>query len=175
MKKIYLLPLSGIEIENTGKVSLGQGKHEIEQLLGRPAAPSNEKQYYYDELECRIDFDKKGNVEFIEFIYGPYPEKTELSIYGINPFQIGAKNLLEILTEKNNGATDTSEADFAYCFLEISAGIWRQFSEISVQEDIDQMKHNGTYTENEAWLLEDLEKSKNFWTIGLGVKDYYQL
>lgn len=174
MKKIEILPLDGIEIENIGKLSLGQSKSDIEKLLGKPSDSSNLKQLFFDEYEIRIDLDKKGNAEFIEFIYGPFPEKTELSIYGIDPFKIGANKLIEILTDKNNGKIDDSEAEYCYTFLNISVGVWRQLTEKGVEESIAEMKADNEYEENKDWLNEDLEKAKNFWTIGIGVKNYYE-
>ena len=174
MTKIEILPLDGIVIENIGKLSLGQSKSEIEKLLGKPSDSSNLKQLFFDEFEVRIDLDKKGNAEFIEFIYGPFPEKTELSIYGVDPFQIGASKLIEILTEKNNGKIDDSEAEYCYTFQNISVGVWRQLTEKTVEESIAEMKADNEYEENKDWLNEDLEKAKNFWTIGIGVKNYYE-
>ena len=174
MTKIEILPLDGIKIENIGKLSLGQSKADIEKLLGKPSDTSNLKQLFFDEYEVRIDIDKKGNAEFIEFIYGPFPEKTELSIYGVDPFQIGASKLVEILTEKNNGKIDDSEAEYCYIFQNISVGVWRQLTEKTVEESIAEMKADNEYEENKDWLNEDLEKAKNFWTIGIGVKNYYE-
>jgi hypothetical protein len=174
MTKIEILPLDGIEIENIGKLSLGQSKSDIENLLGKPSDSSNLKQLFFDEYEVRIDLDKKGNAEFIEFIYGPFPEKTELSIYGIDPFQIGANKLIEILTEKNNGKIDDSEAEYCYTFQNISVGVWRQLTEKTVEENIAEMKADNEYEENKDWLNEDLNKAKNFWTIGIGIKNYYE-
>lgn len=174
MTKIEILPLDGIEIENIGRLSLGQSKSDIEKLLGQPSDSSNLKQLFFDEYEVRIDFDKKGNAEFIEFIYGPFPEKTELSIYGVNPFQIGASKLIKILTEKNSGKIDDSEAEYCYTFQNISVGVWRQLTEKTVEESIAEMKAENEYEENKDWLNEDLEKAKNFWTIGIGVKNYYE-
>jgi len=174
MTKIEILPLDGIEIENIGKLSLGQSKSDIEKLLGKPSDSSNLKQLFFDQYEVRIDLDKNGNAEFIEFIYGPFPEKAELSIYGVNPFQIGADNLLEILTEKNNGKIDDSEAEYCYAFQNISLGVWRQITEKSVEDEIAEMKANNEYEENKDWINEDLNKAKNFWTIGIGVKNYYE-
>ena len=174
MTKIEILPLDGIKIENIGKLSLGQSKADIEKLLGKPSDTSNLKQLFFDEYEVRIDIDKKGNAEFIEFIYGPFPEKTELSIYGVDPFQIGASKLIEILTEKNNGKIDDSEAEYCYTFQNISVGVWRQLTEKTVEESIAEMKADNEYEENKDWLNEDLEKAKNFWTIGIGVKNYYE-
>ena len=174
MTKIEILPLDGIVIENIGKLSLGQSKSDIEKLFGKPSESSNLKQLFFDEFEVRIDLDKKGNAEFIEFIYGPFPEKTELSIYGVNPFQIGATKLVEILTEKNNGKIDDSEAEYCYKFQNISVGVWRQLTEQNVEESIAEMKADNEYEENKDWLNEDLNKAKNFWTIGIGVKNYYE-
>ena len=174
MTKIEILPLDGIVIENIGKLSLGQSKSDIEKLFGKPSESSNLKQLFFDEFEVRIDLDKKGNAEFIEFIYGPFPEKTELSIYGVDPFQIGASKLIEILTEKNNGKIDDSEAEYCYTFQNISVGVWRQLTEKTVEESIAEMKADNEYEENKDWLNEDLNKAKNFWTIGIGVKNYYE-
>ena len=174
MTKIEILPLDGIVIENIGKLSLGQSKSDIEKLFGKPSESSNLKQLFFDEYEVRIDLDKKGNAEFIEFIYGPFPEKTELSIYGVNPFQIGATKLVEILAEKNNGKIDDSEAEYCYTFQNISVGVWRQLTEQNVEERIAEMKADNEYEENKDWLNDDLEKAKNFWTIGIGLENYYE-
>ncbi|WP_316798403.1 hypothetical protein [Pedobacter frigidisoli] len=174
MIKIKILPLEGIEIENIGKLYLGQAKPDIEKLLGTPSANSNLQQLFYDHYELRIDLDHNENAEFIEFIYGPFQERTELSIYGINPFQIGADKLIEILKEKNKGKIDDSEAGYSYAFLNISVGIWRQSTEKGIDESIAEMKANQEYEENKDWLNEDLNKAKNFWTIGIGVKNYYE-
>jgi len=173
MTKIKILPLDGIEIENVGKLSLGQSRSGIEKILGQPSESSNLKQLYFDNYELRVDLDKNENAEFIEFISGPFPEKTELSIYGVDPFQIGADKLIEILTEKNNGKIDDSEADYSFAFLNISVGVYRGTTEQDVQESIDEMKANNEYDENdenEEWL----NKTRNFWTIGIGVKNYYK-
>lgn len=174
MIKIELIPLEGIHIENIGKLSLGESKTNIEKLLGEPSDNPDNIQLFYDDYELRIDLDENENVEFIEFIYGPFPESTELSIYGINPFQIGANQLIEILTEKNNGEVDNSEAGYCYIFLNNSVGVWRQITEQDVEQDIAGMKTNNEYEENKNWLEEELVKAKNFWTIGIGGKDYYK-
>lgn len=173
MTNITLLPLTGIEIEKIGVIHLELSKSNIKEILGEPDTHSNNRQFYYNDLELRIDFDKADTVEFIEFIYGPYPEKTRLSLYDINPFEIGSSNLVTLLTDKAHGQVDDKEADFCYTFPTLSVGIWRQFSESSVQATINEIKEEGTFEENKDWLEEDLAKSRNFWTIGIGKKDYY--
>lgn len=173
MITIEIIPLSGIEIEHIGRLNLGFSKTAVEALLGPPSPPSNAAQLYYDNYELRIDLDKKGEVEFIEFINGPFPTLTKLSIYGVDPFQAGADNLIALLTTNNNGPIDDGEAEFCYTFLNISVGIWREITSGDVEETIAEMKASGGYEENKRWLEEDLERSKQFWTIGIGVKDYY--
>lgn len=107
------MPLIGIEIEGLGTIKLGEEKVEIETLLGLPET-AFDKQSFYDNYEFRIDYDKFNKVEFIEFIYGPYPEKSELTIFNINPFSIGTQNLIDLLTKENNGEIDDSEAEYCY-------------------------------------------------------------
>ena len=133
-----------------------------------------ESQLFYDHLELRIDLDNSEEIEFIEFIYGPYPENTELEIYGINPFKTGSQNLIEILTQNNNGEIDKTEEPYCYSFLESSIGIFRDSCEDDIEKMISEMKENGDYSENQEWVFEDKEKAKYFWTIGLGKKDYYK-
>ncbi|MGL6127425.1 hypothetical protein [Chryseobacterium artocarpi] len=174
MTKIKIIPLEGIEIENVGKLLLGESKPNIKKLLGKPSGISDKLQSYYDDYELRIDFDNNGNAEFIEFIYGPFPEKTELEILGINPFQIGANELVTLLSEKNNGKINDREAEYCYMFLNLSVGVWRQTTEQDVEDEIADMKANNEYEENKEWLEEDLKKARNFWTIGIGIKDYYK-
>ena len=166
-------PVVGIKIDTIGLSAQGASKKEVEALLKEPSSSSNAKQFYYDHYEVRIDFDAHERVEFIEFIYGPNPKRTQLNVYEIDPFKLDADALIALLSEKNDGPIDDSEAKFAYAFLNLSVGIWRDATEEDVQESIDELTKSGEYEENKEWLLEDLEKSKHFWTIGIGVKDYY--
>ena len=129
---------------------------------------------FYDDLELRIDLDNSDKIEFIEFIYGPFPKKIEIEIYGINPFKTKSTDLIEILTEKNNGEIDLSEEPYCFAFLESSIGIFRDSCESDIDEMITELKENREYFENEKWVLEDKEKAKYFWTVGLGKKDYYK-
>ena len=172
MKKIEFIPLVGIDIEDIGTLDLGASQAEVQAMLGEPSDVL-EGQYYYDELELRLDFNDLGQLEFIESINGPYPEKTEISIYGVNPFQLEAEELLHILSEKNSGPVDDSEAGYCYTFLNSAVGVWRQMTEEDIQEDMEAIKAEGEYEDNVDMLLGDLEKAKFFWTIGIGVKTYY--
>ena len=53
-------------------------------------------------------------------------------------------------------------------------GVWRQLTEQNVEESIAEMKADNEYEENKDWLNDDLEKAKNFWTIGIGLENYYE-
>ena len=41
-----------------------------------------------------------------------------------------------------------------------------------MEEGIAEMKESGEYENNRESIDEDLEKSRNFWTIGIGKPDY---
>lgn len=173
MTKIEILPLDGIYIEKLGKILLGQSKSDIEKLLGQPSTKSSPNRLFYKDYELRIDLNKKSQIEFIEFICGPFPEKTEISIYGVDPFKVGADNLINILSKKNNGQIDDSEADYSFAFINISVGVWRDATPEDVEESIAESKANNEYEENKQLLEQDLIKANNFCTIGIGIENYY--
>jgi hypothetical protein len=170
---ISVYPLQGIDISGIGQINLGQSKSAVENVLGKPDSHSDSNRWFYDVYECRIDFDESDIVDFIEFIYGPFPKRIRLSLYGIDPFRIGAKNLVEMLSEKNNGEIDDREAEYCYGFVNISVGIWRDMTEKDAEEMIAEKKENGDYEFDRTWLKEELEKSRNFSTIGIGKVGYY--
>lgn len=145
---------------------------ELREILGDPSKQFN-NELYYDELELHIDLDENGQVEFIESIMGPFPKRTEVSIDGINPFKTQAGLLVEKLSELNNGFVDKSEAEYGYSFLEKSIGLYRSSTVKDIEEMIEEMKADNNYVNNEEDVLYELEKSKYFWTIGIGLKGYY--
>lgn len=173
MKKIVLHPLKGIEFENNEVLEFGTSKLELIKRFGN-ATSEYDQQLFYDDLELRIDLDNEDKIEFIEFIYGPYPEKVEIEIYGINPFKTDSAALIELLSSHNKGEVDENEEPYCYAFLESSIGIFRDSCEVDMDEMLKEMKEIGAFAENEKWVLEDLEKAKYFWTVGLGKKEYYK-
>lgn len=171
MKKIKLLPLIGVNIENIGIIQFGLDIHNIKLKLGEPNL-QNDTELYYDEF--RIDLNENKEMEFIEF-QGPTPKDIDISIYDVNPFTVCANKLLEILAIRNKGTIDDSEAPYCYCFMNISVGLWREFVEKDILDTIENMKNVGDYEKSKEWINLDLEKSKFFWSIGIGRKDYYKL
>ena len=169
MKKITLLPLVGIQIGSYETLEFGTSKSELFRKLGKPTS-QYENQLFYKDLEIRIVLDSSKSIEFIESISGPFPEKIEIEVYGINPFRTKSEDLIEILSNQNNGEVDRSEEPYCYAFLESSIGIFRD----ACEADIDEMKANEGSPENKEWALKEEEKAKYFWTIGIGKKGYYK-
>lgn len=172
MIKIEMLPLQGIVIESIGKINLGDTKTIVKKILGKPSSTSSDEKFFYHKYELKICFDKSNHVEFIE-CNGLFSTKTELSMYGIHPFKIEGDELIKILTKKNNGKVDDSEADYSYTFLNISVGIWRDSSPKEFKKEINEAKRNGEYEKDKKYFEEELERAKYFWTIAIGKKGYY--
>ncbi|PJJ83166.1 hypothetical protein [Mucilaginibacter auburnensis] len=166
MQNIEIKPLEGIVIKDIGEVLLGRHKNNVYTLLGHPSI-DNKDRIFYKELEVRFDIDQHDNIEFIEFIYGPFPKNIELTIYDVNPFTIGANKLLKILSMHNQGDPDTSEAPYSYAFTNTSIGVWRDLAPEDI-EPITEDNINDNYSE-------ELKMVQNFWTIGIGVPNYYRL
>ena len=88
------------------------------------------------------------------------------------PFVISRlHSLLLLLKEKNGSNIDDTEAQYSYCFSDISVGIWRQnipenFSEYEIKD--------ATEEEKNIWKTEQ-NKAKFFWTIGIGNVGYYDI
>lgn len=172
MNKITLKPLEGI-IVNEKKIDFGQTKNDIINLFGNPNY-EEENQLFYDNLDVRFDLDENGLLEFIE-CQGPFSENSEFNIYDINPFKLQDNNLVDLLTNKNNGEIDDFEAPYSYSFLEISVGIWRASVPTDIESTIAEMKEEGTYEESKEVMDQDLEKSKYFWTVAVGKVNYYKM
>lgn len=171
--RVELIPLIGIKIESDDKLQFGQRKEAVKGNLGNPST-EYKNQLYYDDLDMRIDFDEKDCVEFMEVLAGPYCKKIEPFIYGKNPFELVDTQLLELLTEMNNGRIDDHEAGYGYNFLNISVGIWRDMTSKDVEEMIHERKEAGSYDLWKEEIEADLERVKYFRTIGIGIKGYYE-
>ena len=172
MRKIDFIPLIGVRIDFDIKIEFGITKFDLVELIGRPSKEFG-NELYYDELELHIDLDEHGEVEFIESIMGPYPEKTEISIKGINPFETKDTELIGFLTELNKGEIDKSEAEYGYVFIDKSIGLYRSSTILDVKEMIQEVKSNGDFEDQKEDLLFELEKSHFFWTFGIGKNGYY--
>ena len=179
MKEITLLPLVGAEIRGIGRILFGQSKDELMKIFGDPNrkntnfnAPDSEKFFYYGS-ELSISF-THNKLDFIE-CNAPYCKKAKPIIFGKEPFSSLAEDLVSLLAEKNNGATDKeNNGEFSYRFIEISVGIYREMTPQDMIESIEEAKQDGCYEDIKEWLEADLEKSKHFHSIGIGTEDYYR-
>lgn len=201
MLEIILVPHEGIVIQNIGKVCFEQTPEEVEKILGAPStrllsyyhngllrfynpdyreflpagiAYAGDIQFFYNDYEIRIDFNDSKKVEFIECIAGPFPDKATPFIYDREVFSLSADELMELLTDKNNGAVDIESVEKICSFLEIDVGIFRELTEIEAEKSIEVGKADGTYETNRKSYEQDLMKARHFWTIGIGDKGYYR-
>ncbi|EHO85964.1 hypothetical protein HMPREF0380_00816 [Eubacterium infirmum F0142] len=126
--KVEIFPLEKIRIEDK-EFMIGMDASQAENMMGKAERRfenygSKSYRSFYFNSELGLDFDENGLLEFIEFLGGnegmlkPY-------IYGLSVFE--------------------TDAEFCYCFLNESIGLWREDS-----------------------------KSRYWDTIGVGIKDYYR-
>lgn len=171
MKKVFRLkPLRGIEWDNK-VINLGDSKQTVEKVLGRPEIIDNS--YYFFNSELRMDFDKSGSVEFIEFL-GGIDGELRPEIYGVNVFETLAEDVKNVLCAENDGAVDDSENGYSYAFLNSSVGVYRECIPEDVEEMIAEMEQDGIDTcDNED--IEYEKRKANYWaTIGIGKTGYYK-
>lgn len=165
---IQMIPLEGIVL-NGEKILLGSSRESVRNILGKP--DDLQGSYYYYNSELRFDFNKRNELEFIEFLAGN-EGKLQPEIYGIYPFSIEADELYAVLSEHNRGEIDDSENGYSYAFLEISVGIFRRRIPEDVEEMAKEAEENGEPLSEEEYECE--RKMANYWaTIGIGVKGYY--
>jgi len=111
------------------------------------------------DIEDIMLLDIDGVCSFLEILLCPIP-------FG--------EDLVSLLSERNNGLINDFEAEYSYAFLDISVGIYRDSTTQDIEEWIESEKEDGTYEEIIERLTEELEKSKHFCTIGIGIRDYYR-
>ena len=181
MTQIILEPLKGISISQVGQILLGDSIDQVISIIGEPSSwqdmetqQYNSKRAFYNNLEMRVDYNQFDRIEFIEFIFGPFPEKTSLQIFDVDPFKIYDTELIKILTFKNNKQPDDTEAPYCYTFNNIGVGIWKDTDSKDIENWISEKRISGEYEADKNWLNEELEKSRHFWTIGIGNKEYYK-
>lgn len=165
-----LKPLKGLEW-NGQLIPFGASKKEVEMVMGNPAIVN--KSYYYFENELRFDFDKKGNIEFIEFL-GGIDGKLKPIIYDMSAFESSTDELKKLLREKNAGEVDDAEGEYSSSFLNISVGVYRDITPGDVQEMIEDMKADGIPTEGNEDLENDKRRANHWGTIGIGIAGYYK-
>lgn len=113
-RTIEIIPLKGIKMDSID-VILGDDLESITNIIGKPDY-QEESQLYYDRYEFRLDFDLNKKLEFIE-LQGPYTNRVIHLIYGVNPFELEAAELVTLLKEKNGSNIDDAEAPYVTAFV----------------------------------------------------------
>ena len=145
--RVEVFPLEKIIIDNK-EIMLGMNINEVQKLIGISDrgfsnCDGESCRHYYFDSELGLDFDESGLLEFIEFL-GGIDGNLRPYLYGVSAFETSADELLKMIMEQDD-EVDDSEADYCYCFLNVSIGLWRQDNQ-----------------------------NKHWDTIGIGVDKYYR-
>ena len=145
--RVEVFPLEKITIDNK-EIMLGMNINEVQKLIGISDrgfsnCDGESCRHYYFDSELGLDFDESGLLEFIEFL-GGIDGNLRPYLYGVSAFETSADELLKMIMEQDD-EVDDSEADYCYCFLNVSIGLWRQDNQ-----------------------------NKHWDTIGIGVDKYYR-
>lgn len=169
---IELIPLIGIIIDKIKIIELGTNKDDVIKILGKPDNIDNNSLFYF-KIGLKIELDKNMKVVFLE-CFNDNEEDIEVRLYNVNPFKTEDETLLKILEEKNKGQIE-HERQYNYYFLNLSLGIGRELSTSDALDMIKQAKDENIYEEMQEQLESDLKKSKYFDSIGIGIKNCYQI
>lgn len=167
---IELLPLKGALIGDQ-PVNFGDNKASVLAVF-KGSKEDESETLYLDDYELSISFED-DKVSFIECLYGSKSERTIPTIKGCPVFQRPAEEVLVLLAELNQSEGEFDE-ETGYGFLAISVGCYRPSTPEDIQEEIELMKKDGSYEDNQDWLAEDLSLSRYFQTVGIGREGYYQ-
>lgn len=155
-----------------GNLKLGQSRETFKEILGEPEYSSEKSVMDYGDFsipvpakdgylenEIQITFDDDNKADFIEFS-GRGARYTEVFLNEIEVFKTPASILINKIIESTQSDFDKEEAEipYTYVFPKIDLSVWRQ-----VVPELDE-------------TIEEIPESddgKYFWTIGIGVKGYY--
>jgi len=121
MKTITLTPLQGMEIEGLGALRFGQNLQDVVALLGKPDSGETERLYYHG-LGLRVDLDRAGGVEFMEF-FRPENDDYQLSLYGIDPLALPASGFINF----NQRLLSAVPKNFSAVAFGCGLSLWKWF------------------------------------------------
>lgn len=163
-----LIPLTGMEWDGRA-VRFGDSREQVAAVLGQ--AEEVRGAYYFFNKELRIDFDGDG-VGYIEFL-GGIDGAIQPNIYGLPAFRTDAQELLDLLTEKNDGEVDDSEAEYEYRLLNISVGLYREITPADVHGMLLEMSNMDLTNVGDIRIEEENRRANHWETIGIGAQDYF--
>ncbi len=166
--KIEIYPLEKVVLDGTA-ICFGMERSFVETLIGQGQLIRN--RYYYFNGEIAIEYNE-NKVEFIEFLGGADSVYKPI-IYGVSAFDTAAEEMVKILKAQNNGEICDTEGGYAYQFLNISIGVYREIVPEEVAEMIKEANSFGTPMSIDEIEYES-KRANYFATIGAGVEGYYQ-
>ncbi|BAX79342.1 hypothetical protein [Labilibaculum antarcticum] len=156
-----------------GKIKLGMTRDETRKILGKPEYSSEKSVMNYGDFsmpvptkdgyfknELQITFDDNNKADFIEFS-GKDSEFTEVYLSEIEIFKTPAPQLIKEISVSTNSDFDNEEEEipYSYVFPSIDLAVWRQ-----VIPEMDEQTEE----------IPESDEGKYFWTIGIGIKGYYE-
>ena len=154
-------------------LKLGMTREETRALFGKPEYSSEKSVLDYGEFsipmpakdgyfknELQITFDEDNKADLIEFS-GKDSEFVSVFIRNIEVFRTPAKVLIQNIADLTNSQFDpgSDEIPYSYVFPSIDLAVWRQI----IPEQDEQMEE-----------IPETDEGKYFWTIGIGIKGYYE-
>lgn len=161
--KIEIIPLKGIKIDDK-EINLGCTMDDLKSILGKEEVDEN--RLYYFESDVAFDFNKKKELEFIEFLGGA-DSKVEPVIYGLSVFDTQIEELRNVLSIHNG---NNIEDDIYY---DISIGLYQELTLEDLNDIIEEAKNDGMYEEMKEEIENDLWRANHCTTLGVGFYGYY--
>ena len=171
IKNIHLLPLEGMEYDGLS-IRFGDGEEAVTRVLGEPVARRGSRCYYCDH-ELALDFDSRGELEFIEFL-GGVEGALRPTIYATDIFDADADELLSVLLERNGGDVDDSEAGYSYALRRLSIGLYREITPEDVNAMLREMLNVDLTQLGGLDIEQEQRKARHWATVGLGRPGYYK-
>lgn len=166
---IEIYPLEKVVIDGVA-IYFGTERSAVEIAIGKGQLVGT--RYFYFNDEMAIDY-RNNKVEFIEFLCG-IDGVMKPTIYGISAFDTKADELFEILKKQNNGSIGDTESGYSYQFRNISVGVYREAVPEEITEMIEEAARFGNPMSDDE-IQYEMKRANHWATIGVGVKNYYQL
>jgi hypothetical protein len=168
VKKITLLPQTGLLIEGIGQINFGESREKLYQVIGKPDGEVTEKRVRYKNYGCFIDFKTSDNTfESIEFWNDGKENVVEVFIYDTEVLKKEAQPIKTMLQEKNN---NEAAKDGWYINIDV---LYSGGSQKIMLDYIEESRKEGLFEgAAKEQMLMDLEKAKYFTSFGIGCKGY---
>lgn len=169
MVKIKMMPLCGIEVNDSSIIEFGQSRKDIINIFGKGDVEVDDKIYYYENC-LQLEFVD----ERLVFVEVSRDENIVLSLYGINPLQMQDVDVISFLCKKCGGEHDNfqnCDSLYEFCIQSHSIAFYRGMTPQGMIESIAEAKAEGYYNTE---MENDYLQSKYFETAAIGIADYFK-